>query len=102
MEPTTRKRRGAADWLRTSPLRLDSNYCFYGIYYTGVGLFKLGGEYAEQSHAHLCQMLLPIQYPDGSWTPEHGSERGAGKSYATALAVLGLAIEYRYLPIYQR
>ena len=98
----TEEARGAAEWLKTSPLRLDSNYCFYGIYYTGVGLFKLGGEFAEQSHAHLCELLLPIQEPDGAWNPEHGSERGAGKSYATALAVLGLAIEYRYLPIYQR
>ncbi len=93
---------GAANWLKTNPLRLDSNYCFYGIYYTGVGLFKLGGEHAEKSHAHLCELLLPVQEPAGSWNPEHGSERGVGKSYATALAVLGLAIEYRYLPIYQR
>ncbi len=98
----TEEARGAADWLKTNKLRMDSNYCFYGIYYTGVGLFKLGGDYAEQSHAHLCEMLLPIQEADGAWNPEHGSERGVGKSYATALAVLGLAIEYRYLPIYQR
>ncbi len=94
--------RGGAEWLKTNSLRLDSNYCYYGIYYTGVGLFKLGGEYAEKSHAHLCEMLLPIQGADGSWFPEHGSERGVGKCYGTSLAVLGLAIEYRYLPIYQR
>jgi hypothetical protein len=98
----TEEARGAADWLKTHPIRIDTNYCFYGVYYTGVGLFKLGGEHAEQSHANICKLLLPIQSADGAWTPEHGSERGAGKSYATALAILGLAIEYRYLPIYQR
>lgn len=98
----TDEARGGAQWLKDHPLRFDSNYCYYGIYYTGVGLFKLGGEFAEQSHKHLCDMLLPAQQADGSWTPEHGSERGVGKSYATALCILGLAIEYRYLPIYQR
>ena len=98
----TEEARGGAKWLKDNPLRIDSNYCYYGIYYTGVGLFKLGGEYAEQSHANLCKLLLPIQGADGSWNPEHGSERGVGKSYGTALAILGLAIEYRYLPIYQR
>ena len=98
----TEEARGGAQWLKDNPLRLDSNYCFYGVYYTGIGLFKLGGEYAEQSHKHLCNLLLPIQQSDGCWNPEHGSERGAGKSYATALSVLGLAIEYRFLPIYQR
>lgn len=94
--------KGGAEWLKSNALRIDSNYCFYGVYYTGVGLFKLGGEYAERSHKHLCDLLLPIQDPDGAWTPQHGSERGVGKCYGTALAVLGLAIEYRYLPIYQR
>ena len=29
-------------------------------------------------------------------------ERRAGKIYATSMAVLALAVEYRYLPIYQR
>ena len=39
---------------------------------------------------------------DGSWMPKHGSEHGAGKVYATSLAVLALTVEYHYLPIYQR
>ena len=43
---------------------------------------------------------------DGSsirgWQPIHGSERGAGNTYATAMSLLALCIEYGYLPIYQR
>jgi hypothetical protein len=43
-----------------------------------------------------------MQNPAGYWDPEDGTERQAGKVYSTSLSVLALAIEYGYLPIYQR
>ncbi|WP_437202136.1 prenyltransferase/squalene oxidase repeat-containing protein [Planctomicrobium sp. SH664] len=92
----------AAEWLVVHPLNRESAFFFYGVYYTGVGLFKMGGDFAERSRRELAQALLPIQKEDGGWTPEHGNERIAGRAYATSLAVLGLAVDYRYLPIYQR
>jgi len=42
------------------------------------------------------------QERDGSWQPRDGGERSAGRIYATSLAVLSLAVEYQFLPIYQR
>lgn len=93
---------GGAAWLVKNPLQENSSYFYYGVYYTGVGMFKVGGDLAEGNKRHLANVLLPIQSPDGSWEPKHGSERNAGRIYATSLSVLGLAIDYRYLPIYQR
>jgi hypothetical protein len=93
---------GGADWLLNNPLRYDANYFYYGAYYTGVGMAKLGGQYAEKTRTQLRELLLTAQQADGSWMPRHGSEHGAGKVYATSLAVLALTVEYHYLPIYQR
>ncbi len=93
---------GGADWLLQRPLDYGSNYYFYGVYYTGVGMFKMGGDYASQTQQHLVNLLLPKQEVDGSWESPHGGERGIGRVYSTSLAVLALTIDYRYLPIYQR
>jgi hypothetical protein len=93
---------GAAQYLLDDRLEYDDNYFFYGVYYTGVGMHKMGGEYAEAYRDHLADILLPIQEAEGSWLAVHGSERSHGRVYATSLAVLALAVEYRYLPIYQR
>lgn len=93
---------GGAKALLENQLRHDSQYFYYGVYYTGVGMFKMGGDYADQMRERLCKLLLDTQDPEGSWTPRNGGEREAGKVYCTAMSVLGLAIEYRYLPIYQR
>jgi hypothetical protein len=101
-EHNTREALGGAKYLLDDPLRYDSNYFFYGVYYTGVGMFKMGEPYAERYRQHLINLLLPIQEADGSWQAVHGSERQHGRVYATSLAVLALAVEYRYLPIYQR
>jgi hypothetical protein len=93
---------GAAEYLLDDRLRYDSNYFYYGVYYTGVGMFKMGDHYATEYREHLVKLLLPIQEADGSWKAVHGSERQHGANYATALSVLALAVDYRYLPIYQR
>lgn len=93
---------GAAGYLLNDPLKYDSNYFYYGVYYTSIGMFKMGEPYAEKYRQHMIGLLLPIQEGEGSWTAVHGSERQHGRIYATSLAVLALAIEYRYLPIYQR
>ncbi len=93
---------GAAKWLVEHPLHERSSYFYYGVYYTGVGMFKIGGDIADQHHRLLVDLLLPLQDDDGGWTPTHGSERQAGRIYATATTVLALTVEYRYLPIYQR
>lgn len=93
---------GGALYLVETPLRDDEPYFYYGAYYCGVGMFQIGGEPWEKTRNHLHDLLLPKQTAAGNWQPVDASENGAGAVYATSLAVLSLAVEYQYLPIYQR
>ena len=56
----------------------------------------------RQSREALYRTILDLQNPTGYWNPEDGTERQAGRVYSTSLSVLALAIEYGFLPIYQR
>ncbi|QDU79605.1 Prenyltransferase and squalene oxidase repeat protein [Polystyrenella longa] len=92
----------AAEGLRARPLKFNDQYFFYGAYYCSVGMFQMGGRYWTDTRDPLFKTLLDEQQPDGSWLANHGSERSAGKVYCTTMAILALAVEYQYLPIYQR
>lgn len=92
----------AGDYLVQRPLHPDEFYYFYGAYYCSVGMFQMGGEYWRKTRDAIVPQLLEMQKHDGSWLATKGSEKEAGKVYATSLAVLALAVEYQYLPIYQR
>ena len=89
----TREAIGGAKYLLDDPLRLDSNYFYYGVYYTSVGMFKMGEPYADRYRLHVIDLLLPTQDTDGSWNAVHGSERQHGRIYATSMAVLALAVQ---------
>jgi len=93
---------GAAEYLLRTPLREGQSFFYYGAYYCTVGLFKVGGKHWEQTHPRMFDMLLRMQNVDGSWPIGRHGESSAGRVYSTAMAVLALAVEYRYLPIYQR
>ncbi len=90
----------AADYLLRRPLRWNEQHFFYGVYYCSVGMFKMGGKYWEQTQPHIENLLISTQHLDGSWLGR--AEARYGRNYCTSLAVLALAIDYRYLPIYQR
>ncbi len=89
-----------ADYLLRRPLRFNETHFFYGVYYCSVGMFKMGGDYWKQTQPHVESQLLSTQERNGSWLGH--SERRYGRNYCTSMAVLALAIDYRYLPIYQR
>jgi hypothetical protein len=93
---------GGAEYLFDRPLRPGSNYFYYGVYYTNVGMFKIGGDFADFTREHTAHLLLNAQQPDGSWISDHSTERRVGPVYSTTLAILALAVDYRFLPIYQR
>ena len=102
-EHHTKEAIGGADWLKDAPLTLQSNHFYYGVYYTGVGMYKMGGKHAEWNRKHLVDVMLPIQdAASGAWVPRHGGEEAHGPIYGTALTVLALSVDYGYLPIYQR
>ena len=101
-EHRTEEALGGAEYLLRRPLKARDSYFFYGVYYCSVGMFKMGGKYWEETRDHLRTTLLDIQAADGSWRAASGGEQQHGTVYATSMAVLALAVEYRYLPIYQR
>ncbi|MFQ5733558.1 MAG: prenyltransferase/squalene oxidase repeat-containing protein [Planctomycetaceae bacterium] len=91
----------AAESLLDRPLRRRGSFFFYGVYYCTVGMFKVGGKHWRAAKANTHGILLSSQGGDGSWRG-WGGERNYGPVYCTAMSVLALAVEYRYLPIYQR
>jgi hypothetical protein len=94
--------KGSADWLKEKKLEYGTEWFFYGTYYYAQGMFQRGGDHASLARKTVEDVLLPKQGPDGSWQGQSGQERGAGKVYATSLAVLSLAVKFHFLPIYQR
>jgi Squalene-hopene cyclase C-terminal domain len=91
-----------ADYLLAHPPSWSSDYFFYETYYAPSALFQLGERYFPEYYTKLVAILLEHQEGDGSWLAANGNDRTGGRAYCTAMAALALAIEYRYLPIYQR
>jgi hypothetical protein len=91
-----------AEYLVKHPPRWASPYFFYEVYYGSQAMFQVGDAYFRAYYPKLVAILLERQDRDGSWLSGDGNDRAGGRAYCTAMAVLALAIEYRYLPIYQR
>ena len=91
-----------AEYLLKHPPQWSSEYFFYEVYYAPQAMFQVGDKYFRGYYPKLAQVLLEHQEPDGSWLAESGQDRSGGRVYCTATAALALAVEYRYLPIYQR
>lgn len=98
----------AANYLCQKHNILNQNrpHFFYGIYYTAQAMFQIGGRHWDYYRQILHSLLLhPEQYaqrPGGFWTSRSHDDANAGTNYCTAMAVLALTVEYRFLPIYQR
>ncbi|QVL29962.1 terpene cyclase/mutase family protein [Telmatocola sphagniphila] len=77
---------------------------FYGTYYTTQAMFQLGENYWELHRSGLHQLLLKHlpQRNNGGWYSLAADDNLFGPNYCTAMAVLSLTVEFRYLPIYQR
>jgi hypothetical protein len=91
-----------AKYLAEHPPRWGSEYFFYEVYYAPQALFQVGDDAFRPYQAKLVPILLGRQEANGSWLSDDGNDRSGGRDYCTAMAVLALAVEYRYLPIYQR
>ena len=89
----------AGNFLLRSPPRWGAGpFFFYSIYYCSQASFQLGGNYWEFFRPYLHKALLDNQTSTGAWN----DPQGYGPTYGTAMAVLALTVEYRFLPIYQR
>jgi hypothetical protein len=79
--------------------RLDqppTNYRDYTQYYEAQALFQGDVEAWGKWNKLLVQQLKQQQQPDGSFTGDFGPET------STSLSLLALALNYRFLPIYER
>ena len=80
---------------------------FYGVYYTSQAMFQIGGDYWKwYRHLPALAAAAPGRAPAaaraGCGTGCPDDDHQAGVNYSTAMAVLALTVEYRFLPIYQR
>jgi hypothetical protein len=71
-------------------------YLEYGRYYQAQALFQGDVAAWEKWNTLLIRQLKQAQQPDGSF---HGQW---GPGYSTSMSLLALALNYRFLPIYER
>jgi hypothetical protein len=82
--------------MRTSPGG-GGHFC-YSIYYCSQAMFQLGGNYWEVFRPKMHQLLLRAQNQStGAFQID-----SHGPQYSTAMCILAMTVEYRFLPIYQR
>lgn len=74
----------------------DRYYPFYFEYYMSQALFHAEEETWREWNARNIRYLGTIQSPDGSFPGNQGA------SFNTAGALLSLALNYRFLPIYEK
>jgi hypothetical protein len=101
-EHLSREAVAGAEYLVGHPPKWNSEYFFYEAYYCPQAVFQVGDKYFQGYYPKLVSILLEHQEKDGSWLSADGNDRSGGRNYCTSMAVLALAVEYRYLPIYQR
>jgi hypothetical protein len=92
----------AGAYVLDNPPRLEQQHCFYGLYYCSQAMFQLGDEFWNLYRVRMHRVLLPNQSVSGAWVGRDAEARMAGPNYTTAMGVLALTVEYRFLPIYQR
>jgi prenyltransferase beta subunit len=94
----------AGAYLLKNELNVQNTHFFYGIYYTSQAMFQLGENYWTSFRPILHKLLLKNNPPRGGgyWQGWGWDDKNFGPNYCTAMGILALTVEYRFLPIYQR
>jgi hypothetical protein len=92
----------AAGFLLKHPPQWGGEQFSYSMYYCSQATFQLGGQYWNAYREQMHKVLLRNRADSGGWYGADPVSQIYGPNYATAMAVLALTVEYRYLPIYQR
>ena len=74
----------------------EGSYPFYFRYYMAQALFQGNFEAWNKWNTKTIRQLKDMQADDGSFTSSHGPV------YGTSMSMLALALNYRFLPIYER
>ncbi len=88
--------RGAWRWLVNQGEGSSSSYYFYYIYYAAQAYYRADMAAWRTWNRQLASRLIQIQNARGGWDGSHGS------TFCTASAILAMAPNFRYLPIYER
>lgn len=74
----------------------ETAHTHYFYYYMAQALFQGNPEAWDRWNRDHAAMLAEQQAPDGSFSGSYGD------AYGTAMSLLSLALNYRFLPIYER
>ncbi len=92
----------AASFLLKNPPQWGQTHFFYSVYYCSQATFQLGGQYWNSYREQMHKVLLGNRSDGGGWYGRDAEGQIYGPNYCTAMGVLALTVEYRFLPIYQR
>ena len=87
---------GAWNFLHSQGARNAKSYYFYYLYYAAQAYFQADMNAWREWNIVTMQQLLSVQDSDGSWEGPFGS------TLSTSMALLSMALNYRFLPIYER
>jgi hypothetical protein len=88
--------KAALEHIKTQSGDVSGQWEEYTCYYQAQALFQGDPEVWEQWNQRQMRRLKAAQQPDGSF------QSGFGPAYGTGMSLLVLALNYRYLPIYER
>ena len=88
--------RSSLEYLKKRMTYRDRFYPYYFEYYMSQALFHADESAWEEWNAKNIRYLSALQSRDGSWPGNKG------KAFSTAGALLSLALNYRFLPIYEK
>jgi len=72
------------------------NYLYYYVYYASQAFFRVDMDAWQIWNQKHIKQLTDMQMSDGRW------EGGNGPVFSTSSALLSVAVNYRFLPIYER
>ena len=84
------------DYLQKNINYRDSSYPFYFEYYMSQALFHANLDAWKGWNYKNMRYLGAAQAPNGSWLSDNSA------AYSTAASLLSLALNYRFLPIYEK
>jgi hypothetical protein len=93
-EKNSKSFKAAFDFLQKTPG--DAAYQQYFLYYGSQAFFHASPQVWQAWNRKNIKTLAASQNADGSW------EGQFGQTFSTAACLLSLALNYRYLPIYER
>ena len=88
--------KNSVEYLKKNAKFGDSGHKFYSLYYTSQAIFRTNASFWNSWNSQNFKRLQSTQVDDGSWNGSYG------KTFCTSAALLSLALNYRYLPIYER